>query len=151
MRARGWTAALVSLAAAWAVSCGSEPGTTPSPSPSPTEPGWGTPQRLSPEETALVPTVADDASGNALAMWTDLTHVRASHFTPASGWSAAESMDETEEQPKAKFDGQGRAIALWTTGPVRVRGLSTARYEPGIGWGPIVPLVGQRGFEWVSR
>ena len=139
MRARAWTATLASIAAALVGTCGGGPSSVPSPSPA--EPGWGVPQRLAPETTALLPAVAVDASGNALAMWTDLTHARACHFTPSSGWGAAESVDATEEQPKAAFDGQGRAIALWTTGPVRVRGLSTARYEPGIGWGPIVPLV----------
>lgn len=119
-----------------------------SPAPSPAEPQWGTPQLLAPDTTAQLPVLAVDRSGNGLALWTDFTHVRACPFTLASGWGAPESLDESDGQPKVGFDGEGRAIALWTTGPVRLRGLSAARYDPAVGWGPIAALVPESLSSW---
>jgi hypothetical protein len=103
--------------------------------------GWGVPERL--ETTmgdAFEPEIAADASGNALAVWTQFDgtnyNTLSSRYTAGSGWGQGELIETAPgsvQSPEVAFDSAGNAVALW----VQLDGVDrivSNRYIAGIGW-----------------
>ena len=86
--------------------------------------GWGTAERIEANDTdeAVLPKVAMDASGSAVAVWTQLdgSHdsIWSNLFTPSFGWRTAEPVEMYDrgraQQPEVAMDPNGVAVAVWT-------------------------------------
>ena len=85
--------------------------------------GWGTPVLLETENTrdAYAPKIAIDASGNAIAVWSQSDGTRnniwANRYVAATGWGTA-TMIETDNAgtalyPRVATDANGNAMAVW--------------------------------------
>jgi hypothetical protein len=105
--------------------------------------GWGAPVALDPNWVThrTEPTIALDANGNALALWSALTVVpggqvvRASRYTAGASWSSAEIMSGSwASRPAVVMHGR-TALAIWSE---QERSGSTSivsrRYVSGTGW-----------------
>jgi hypothetical protein len=97
--------------------------------------GWGTVQSLGPA-TEQEPDVAFDSSGNALAVWTNMTSSQggntwtlyAARYTPAGGWASPVRVDCADSNPadasqtcqggivdpQIAFDTSGNAFVVWS-------------------------------------
>jgi hypothetical protein len=92
--------------------------------------GWGTVQSLGPA-TAQEPEVAFDSSGNALAVWTNMTSSQsgaawtlyAARYTPAGGWASPVRVDCADSSQTCEggiidtqitFDTSGNAFVVWS-------------------------------------
>ena len=93
--------------------------------------------------SAVSPQVAVDASGNAVAVWSQLgatarSSISASRFVPGSGWGAAtllETDDGEAWNPQVAVDASGNAIAVWNQSDGTRFDVWANRYIPGAGWG----------------
>lgn len=103
----------------------------------------------------LLAQVGVDASGNAIAVWSQsdssVEQVTASRFAPASGgWSAPQviaSISATTplQGPALAVDGAGNAMVDWTelTNSALSGNLRVARFTPATGWGPVTTQIAQ--------
>jgi len=108
------------------------------------EPGWGRAELLEMDDrgSASYPDVMFDASGDAIAVWTqsDGTDVRvmANHFSRGSGWGSAQVIDSgygTCNSPvRIAVNSSGDAIAVWKQDIGADYDLVTNRYIKGVGW-----------------
>jgi predicted enzyme related to lactoylglutathione lyase len=105
--------------------------------------GWGAAEPIETEDTrASQPQVAVDPSGNAIAVWrqSDTTrfNISANHFTPATGWGAAEPIDTNDadgsSSPQVAVDPSGNAIAVWHQWDAARRDIWANRFTPATGW-----------------
>jgi hypothetical protein len=86
--------------------------------------GWGEAERIEANDTdeAVLPKVAMDADGSAVAVWTQLdgSHdsIWSNLFTPSFGWRGAEPIEMYDrgraQQPEVAMDASGGAVAVWT-------------------------------------
>ena len=130
---------------------------------------WGSAARLSPDHAAHTPAVAMNASGSAIAVWTQEVdpavpwwgNVWASRSEADGDWSAPELLqsvvDEAAYAPQVAIDAQGNALAVWAQQTVEGHDQVWAnRFTVGVGWGSaemvdtgpldaIRPLVGIDG------
>jgi len=112
--------------------------------------GWGIEERIETDDAgaALVPQVAMDPSGNAVAVWQHFDGTRfniwANHFAPDEGWDRAEPI-ETDDvgdavAPQVAMDPTGSAIAVWQQSDGMRDNIWAKRYTPSQGWGTQQPL-----------
>jgi hypothetical protein len=61
--------------------------------------------------------VANDATGNAIAVWRECGGIWANRFTPGSGWGLPELIETNDngraERPQVAMDASGDAVAVW--------------------------------------
>ena len=99
--------------------------------------GWGVagPVVADGQRTFDAP-VGIDASGNAVAIWSDDNDIHASRYEVGTGWSDAvliENNSGTASASDIAVDGDGNAIAVWFgSAPAKV---FYNRYTVGQGWG----------------
>jgi len=106
---------------------------------------WGTVQQIDSIAAghAKMPQVALDGSGNAIAIWQQLTGTRwdiwASRHSPGSGWDAAQPVETDNagyaELPQIAFDPNGNAIAVWNQYDGTQSNIISNRYTVANGWG----------------
>jgi hypothetical protein len=102
---------------------------------------WGAAQPIAggDELEVLLPSIALDANGNALAVWQQISapggvrEVWASRYTPQSGWGQGASISKAEliidtSSPHAAIDANGNALAVWAPNNPAVR-ISSNRFE----------------------
>ncbi len=106
--------------------------------------GWGTPDLLETDDTAdaLLPQVAADASGNAVAVWYQYDGARynilSNRYVAGRGWGAAQFV-ETDNggnavSPQVAVDGNGNAVAVWAQVNGTRDNVWANRYLVGTGW-----------------
>jgi hypothetical protein len=109
------------------------------------EEGWGDAQRIEADNagSARNPRVVVDASGNALAVWSQeggaVHHIWSNHFTPSDGWQIAEKIEHSEGNnafgPELLMDERGNALAVWKQTEASEMHIASNRYTPSAGWG----------------
>lgn len=106
--------------------------------------GWGAAERLDDYDTgdAVFPRVADDGSGNVVAVWQQMVdstyHIWSKRYTAGEGWGAAELIETdplTANIPLVTVDRSGNATAVWTQSDGTRNTVSACRYIVGEGWG----------------
>jgi hypothetical protein len=107
--------------------------------------GWGTAQLIETDNAGLaaVPQVAFDASGNALAVWSQLEGIRmkiwSNRYTPGTGWATAQLIEtnntEDASGPQIAFDLNGNALAVWYQHDGTRYNIWSNRYTAGASWG----------------
>jgi hypothetical protein len=107
--------------------------------------GWGTAELIENDDAgnAYRPEIALDASGNALAVWSQNDGVRnnimANRYVAGSGWGTAELIESDDSggasSPDIAIDSDGNALAVWTQWDGSTQPLWANRYVPGTGWG----------------
>jgi len=111
--------------------------------------GWQLPLRVEPVAGELyAPQLALNAEGRGLALWErrrgDHLGVRASHYTPAGGWTAPRDIDTGEgdaTSPRLAVHADASAIAVWTQRePADSRTIRAARFVSSQGWSPPVAI-----------
>ena len=79
---------------------------------------WGTAESIETNSAgAKSPQIAIDASGNAIAVWSQSNDIWVNHYIPNFGWGTAqliESDDGSAFSPQIAIDTKGNAIAVWT-------------------------------------
>ena len=107
--------------------------------------GWSTAALIETDNAgnALIPQIAFDASGNALAVWTQSDGARyniwANRYTTGTGWGTA-ALIETDNtgdalDPQIAFDINGNALAVWDQFDATRSNIWANRYTAGTGWG----------------
>ena len=107
--------------------------------------GWGTAALIETDNagSALIPQVAMDGSGNAVAVWYQSDGTRyniwANRYTPSGGWGTA-ALIETDNagdavSPQVAMDGSGNAVAVWYQSDGTRNNIWANRYTPAGGWG----------------
>jgi hypothetical protein len=107
--------------------------------------GWGTATLIETNNLgdADVPQIAIDASGNALAVWSQWDgsryNILANRFTPAGGWGTA-TLIETDDvgdayEPQIALDINGNALAVWSQWDGSRYSILANRFTPTGGWG----------------
>jgi Leucine-rich repeat (LRR) protein len=95
------------------------------------------------------PHIAANVKGEAVAVWVQdagtRTDIWASHYTPRSGWDAAQLVETDTTypsiNPQVAMDDAGNAIAVWQQLDVSATySILASRYEFGNGWGLAEPL-----------
>ena len=115
-------------------------------SPPPVSQRWGTAQLIETTNlgSALDPQVVVHASGNALAVWYQLTSsgrsdVWANRYTPAAGWGTAELIETDDsgsaEEVQMAMDTAGNAVAVWRQHDGTRNNIWANRYDAVNGWG----------------
>ena len=105
--------------------------------------GWGTAELI---ETgagdAFWPQTAMDATGNAIAVWTQYDgasySVWANRYVVGVGWGIAELIETGAGNvwsQQVAMDGTGNAVAVWTQYDGATYSVWTNRYVVGVGWG----------------
>jgi hypothetical protein len=112
--------------------------------------GWGAAALLENDSTGgwdIVPSVAVDPSGRAVAVWqrydsaTGIWNPRSNRYTPSGGWGAAElimvnTLGSSSAGPRIAIDANGNGIAVWSqtvaSGKIQVW---SNRFTLGSGWG----------------
>lgn len=102
---------------------------------------WSAPVRISDDRSsAAYIQLALDPSGRALVIWRQAGAIASAHFTPGTGWSAAEIISAAGamniDPPRLVLDAAGNGIAAWTQDGA-VSGLNEvwiARYLRAAGW-----------------
>ncbi len=101
------------------------------------------------DDTAVLPAVALDAAGNAIAVWrqevaqTSATEIRASRYVVGSGWGAPEPIESgypATHLSRIAIDAAGNASVAWdndTTG----HNIWINRFAVGTGWGNAEAVV----------
>jgi hypothetical protein len=107
--------------------------------------GWGTAVLVETNDdgTSMGPSVAMDASGNAVAVWDQYDGLRyniyANHYETGSGWGTAELLEDIDdgyaESPSVVMDSEGNAIAVWRQWEGARANALANRYVEGVGWG----------------
>lgn len=112
----------------------------------PVEKSWGTAQLIETTNlgNALDPQVVVHASGNALAVWYQLTSsgrsdIWANRYTPAAGWGTAELIETddngTAQDVQVAIDAAGNAVAVWRQHDGTRHNIWANRYDAASGWG----------------
>jgi len=105
---------------------------------------WGTATLIESDNSgnAGAPQIAIDASGNALAVWSQSDGTRnniwANRYTAGSGWGTAaliESDAGNASNPQIAFDASGNALAVWHQSGGTRNNIWANRYTAGSGWG----------------
>ena len=108
--------------------------------------GWGQPEWIGTgpagESTAGV---AVDGAGNVVAVWEqdDGSHVSvwAGRFAAGVGWEGAAALRDDPlvdaVEPSVDVDAAGRAIAVWQEWDGTEANVTSRRFVPGGGWGPL--------------
>jgi len=107
--------------------------------------GWGTPQLIEIDNVgdALYPQVSVDASGNAVAVWSQLDGTRsniwANRYVVGAGWGTAKliEIDNVGDawSPQVAVDASGNAVAVWQQSDGTRSNIWANRYVVGTGWG----------------
>jgi len=125
--------------------------------------GWDTPQVLDAVErhNANYPDLANDAEGNAIAVWTEtpplgtttqVASLWARRYSPSGGWGPATLLEDDDagsvRDPVVTMSAGGSAIALSIRLALPPTYVWANHYEPDVGWSPPVPIsaTGARGF-----
>jgi hypothetical protein len=117
---------------------------------------WGTPGTIESDTAGSVsfPTVAVDANGNAIAVWTEMDfesgvrrfNLWANRYTVANGWGTAEKI-ESQGNDAVDFtlamDANGNAAVGWaqSDGASLYKDAWVRNYSPGAGWGAVTKLL----------
>jgi hypothetical protein len=107
--------------------------------------GWGTATLIETDNAgdAQYPQVAADASGNAMAVWSQYDGARnniwANRYVAGSGWGTA-ALIETDNagnafDPQVAVDGSGNAVAVWYQHDGTRFNVWANRFVSGSGWG----------------
>jgi hypothetical protein len=131
---------------------GSAPSISPTPTPPSLPKAWAGAALIETNNLgdANIPQIAMNASGVAMAVWTQSDGIRdniwANRYTPSSGWGTA-TMIETinagdADVPQIAIDANGNALAVWQ----QEDGISSTniwanRYTPAGGWGTAAVIV----------
>ena len=117
--------------------------------------GWGTPQPVEGNDVgdARGLQVANDANGNAIAVWAKFDGARynimSNRYTAGTGWGAPQLIETndvgTAGSPQIALDANGNAIAVWSQVlPALLVGQRVSilanRYTVGSGWGTAQPI-----------
>ena len=111
--------------------------------------GWGAAQLLETDNAgnALVPQVALDPNGNAVAVWHQMTGgfsiIWANRFTPTGGWGAAERIESDNADARASqvaLDPNGSAVAVWQQSDMTRFNVWANRFTLAAGWGAAEPI-----------
>jgi len=91
-------------------------------------------------EDAMMPRLAMDASGVAVAVWVQGEGIWSNRYEPGTGWSEAIQIGNgfyygLVEVPQVAMDGKGNAIAVWYRD-----GIWSNRYASGTGWSTAVRI-----------
>jgi hypothetical protein len=109
--------------------------------------GWGTPASIEPDGTgnASRPQIKMDASGNAMAVWSQsdgtFESIWANRYIVGAGWSTPsllmmETDDAASDQnPQVTLDVAGNALAVWQQFDGTRENIWSNRYIAGAGWG----------------
>ena len=107
--------------------------------------GWGTATLIETDDTgdAWNPSVAVDANGNALAVWSqhDATryNIWANRYDAVTGWGTATLIETDDsgnaEHPRVDVDASGNAIAVWYQSDGIRNNIWANRYDAVTGWG----------------
>jgi hypothetical protein len=106
--------------------------------------GWQTPELLESDPlNADHPTVAMNASGDAVASWSQSDGTRHNmyvrRYDAELGWQAAqlvELVDQNAVEPRVSVGPNGHALVTWKTIGTAHSAVRVNRYLPGIGWQP---------------
>lgn len=105
---------------------------------------WQTEQSIeSSGGDALVPQIAFDSNGNALAVWHQRTgtydNIYANTFSPDNGWGTAELIESDDsghaKNPQIAFDQSGNAITVWSQSDGTRQNILAKPYTAESGWG----------------
>ena len=107
--------------------------------------GWGTATLIETDDTgnAVLPHVAVDANGNAIAVWPQSDGTReniwANRYDAVTGWGTA-TLIETDNAgdawgPNVAFDANGNAIVVWEQYDGTRYNIWANRYDAVTGWG----------------
>ncbi len=107
--------------------------------------GWGTPELIETDDAgdALLPQIAFDAAGNALAVWSQYGgttfDIWSSRYIAGNGWGTPELI-ETDDAgsamaPQIDIDTAGNAMAVWQQHDGFRANIWSNRYTAGSGWG----------------
>ncbi|GGX48740.1 Ig-like domain-containing protein [Saccharospirillum salsuginis] len=107
--------------------------------------GWGAAETIEAKDDgdAILPQVAVDGEGNALAVWAQLDgtrfNIRANRFDADNGWGTAETIETDNDggasDPQIAFDGAGNALAVWEHSDGSRFNIRVNRYTRDNGWG----------------
>jgi len=131
--------------------------------------GWGTAELIETSSTsldygAMLPQVAMDASGNALAVWSQYEgtndSIWSNRYVAGTGWGTAELIETDNSgnayRPQLAMDSAGNAMAVWgVMWPVdgTVDSIWANRYSAGTGWDTAEPIEtgsGDAGYPQVT-
>lgn len=109
--------------------------------------GWGRTARVSGnnDKTALLPKLAMDARGNAIAVWGERVGQHftlcASRYNAGGTWSRPSRIDAEgvsgagdSFEPRLAMDAEGNAVAVWQQVNGTLRDIWASRYLSGAGW-----------------
>ena len=107
--------------------------------------GWGTAALIETDDAgnAYDPQIALDASGNALAVWSQFdgtnNNIVANRYTAGSGWGTAAPIETdyalNTGTPQIALDADGNALAVWVHSDGTRYNIWANRYTAGSGWG----------------
>jgi hypothetical protein len=91
---------------------------------------------------AETPDICFDPSGNAVAVWSQMTNTNTSIWTnryaPTTGWAGAELLETNENSsanaPRVAVDGNGNAMAVWMQPSANAVQIWWNRYDAKAGW-----------------
>lgn len=110
---------------------------------------WGTATTVdATTDTAEIPHVAMDQSGNGIVVWqqrgaTSATHIWARRLDASSGWepgAAIETETDTGSQARIAMTPNGDAVVVWRQVSSGVTDIWFNRYTKGSGWGTAAAL-----------
>jgi len=112
---------------------------------------WGTAQLIETDNAgdALLPRIAFDGNGNAIAVWAQSDGMRynimANRYAAGSGWGTTQPIETNDGEanhlliestpPQVAFDASGNAIVVWSQSDGTRWNIWSNRYIAGSGWG----------------
>jgi hypothetical protein len=106
--------------------------------------GWGTATLIDTDmRDAYDPQVAVDASGNAVAVWSQddgsRNNIWSNRYSTSTGWGTA-TLIETDNvggagHPQVAINASGNAVAVWSQSDGTRNNIWSNRYTTGTGWG----------------